>query len=219
MNPKNLTPQQRKGLSICLGVIVGSYVIHWLVTSASQAANYREQAMRAAQQRARAQQTPPARPVLPSGTASASNPKEVRVPAPAPSDNILKVPSYAGIWRTKTAIQGRGLCTLRLELKEPAPTSYQSYSSLTCVNYAGLQNRPNTPVAVMNGVNPAAAILSGWMEDGSIQLKVDKILGASTEGCAATSFTLTPFGAKELAVEWKEATCAGGHALMQRSGY
>jgi hypothetical protein len=132
---------------------------------------------------------------------------------------MLKVPSYAGIWRTKTAIQGRGLCTLRLELKEPAPTNYQGYSSLTCVNYAGLQNRPNTPVAVINRVNPAAAILSSSMEDGSIQLKVDKTLGSSTEGCATTSFTLTPFGAKELAVEWKEATCAGGHALMQRSGY
>jgi hypothetical protein len=67
-------------------------------------------------------------------------------------------------------------------------------------------------------MDPEAAILTGTMrQDGAIQFHVDKAVGSDSNGCAPTSFTLTPFGSNQLAAEWQEKTCGGGHVLMQRA--
>jgi len=47
----NMTQKQRKILWICIAVIVASYIVRSIISSAMQAAYYHQQAIRAAQQR------------------------------------------------------------------------------------------------------------------------------------------------------------------------
>jgi hypothetical protein len=188
----NLTPQQRKFLWICIALAVAYYIVRLAANYAMQAAYYQQQAIRAAQQLAQAR---------PAG-------------APASPANL------SGIWQGKTAITGRGLCTLRIEIRPTDPTHFAGYSTLTCENLAPLmtpQERGNIAAAVLNQMNPASAILSGTVEKGSIRFHVDKTIGTNGNGCAATNFTLTPFGATQLAAEWQEATCQGGSVVLQRA--
>jgi hypothetical protein len=77
-------------------------------------------------------------------------------------------------------------------------------------------DRGNTAAATFDRTNPESAILSGTVDNGSIRFTVDKTIGTSSHGCAASSFTLTPFGNSQLAAEWQEATCQGGHAILQK---
>jgi hypothetical protein len=79
------------------------------------------------------------------------------------------------------------------------------------------QDRGNIAAAVLNKLNPADAILSGAMENGSIRFHVDKTIGTNSNGCAATSFTVTPFGSNQLAAEWQEGGCQGGHVILQKA--
>jgi hypothetical protein len=208
----NITPQQRKLLWICVGVFVASYVFRSVMDSARQAAYYRQQAIRAAQQRAYAKAHPPAparvspTPVVP-GT---------KIPPVATPRASRQPDTLSGTWRGSTAITGRGICTLTIELHEGAPGSFTGYSTLGCGNFAPLmaaQDR-NAAAATLNRMSPAEAILSGAMESGAIHFKVDKTIGANSNGCAATSFTLTPFGDKRLAAEWIEGSC--GHVMLQK---
>jgi hypothetical protein len=185
----NLTQQQRKVMWIGIAVVVAYYIVRQASNYAMQAAYYQQQAIRAAQQRAKA--APPGAP-----------------------DNM------SGIWQGKTAITGRGLCTLRIEIHRTEPSHFVGYSTLTCENLAPLmtpQERGNTAAAVLNRVNPASTILFGEMENGAIRFRIDKIIGAGGSGCAATSFTITPFGTNQLAAEWQEEGCQGGHALLQKA--
>jgi hypothetical protein len=69
----------------------------------------------------------------------------------------------------------------------------------------------------LNRMSPAAAVLSGAMEDGSIRFHVDKTIGTNSNGCGATAFTLTPFGGKQLAAQWQEAGCQGGYVILQKA--
>src|ERR1022692_296191 len=128
--------------------------------------------------------------------------------------------NLSGIWRGKTAIAGRGICALRFELSEKELGHFAGYSSLACANFAPLmspQDRGNIAAAVLNKLNPADAILSGAMENGSIRFHVDKTIGTNSNGCAATSFTVTPFGSNQLAAEWQEGGCQGDHVILQKA--
>jgi hypothetical protein len=213
--------KKRRNFLLLCGALVGAYAFERSVEeSARQAAYYRQrqQAIRAAQQRAKANARPvPPRPAPPTvHDAPARTPPSAPAPARAPATPV----EISGIWQGKTAITGRGLCTLRVELHENAPGRFLGYSSLACANFAPLmapQDRGNTAAAVLNRMNPAEAILSGAMENGSIRFHVDKTIGASSNGCAATSLTLTPFGSNQLAAEWQEGGCEGGHVILQKA--
>jgi hypothetical protein len=207
MNP---TPQQRKILLICLAVVVGSYVLRSMFDSDMEMA-YRQQAIRAAQQRAKAKAIPIPPRVSATPAVPGTNP-----PAPARTPVSSGLP---GIWQGKTAIMGRGLCTLRLELRENEPSHFSGFSSLACANFAPLMSQQdrNAAAALLNRMNAATAILSGTMDNGSIKFHVDKTIGANSNGCAATSFTLTPFCANQLAAEWQEDKCQGGHIILQKA--
>jgi hypothetical protein len=79
------------------------------------------------------------------------------------------------------------------------------------------KERVNRAAAIKNRMNPEAAVISGAMEKGAIAFHIDKTIGADSNGCSATSFTLTPFGKNEFAAEWQEATCHGGRIMLQKA--
>jgi hypothetical protein len=125
----------------------------------------------------------------------------------------------SGIWRGRAALEGRGICDLRFELREKEPSQFTGYSSFTCVNAGALmsaKDRGNARSAMLNHMNPDSAILTGKIENGAVQFHVDKSIGTDINGCAATSFTLTPFGTNQLAAEWQAGTCRGGHLVLQK---
>jgi hypothetical protein len=126
----------------------------------------------------------------------------------------------AGIWRGRAALEGRGICNLRFELGEKGPDAYSGYSSFACTNAAPLMsagNRRNPRSALLNRMDPDSAILTGSLQNGAIRLHADKTIGTDINGCAVTSFTLTPFGANQLAAEWQAGECQGGHMMLARA--
>jgi hypothetical protein len=191
-----------------------------------QAAYYQQQAIRAAQQRAAAkarQNAAPHATAAPAVAASAIAPAPLPASgapavAVAPARALAPPATISGIWQGRTAITGRGICTLRIELHENEPAHFSGFSSLACANFAPLMAKGdrNPAAATLNKMSPAAAVLSGAMENGSIRFHVDKTVSANSNGCAATSFTVTPFGSNQLAAEWQEEGCEGGHIIMQK---
>jgi hypothetical protein len=230
-----MTAQQRRALLICLGIVVGSYITHSIIITAMQMAYYQQQAarqlaIRAAQQRAKAAATtahapaPPAATTLPptSQPTPAAGPPAGRAAIPAKE---VTPPSpfarFQGIWRGRAALDSRGICDLRFELREKPdePGNFSGYSTMTCSAVGALM--PGKQVSVkeqtLNVMDPEAAIFTGKPENGSLQFHVDKTVGADSNGCAPTAFTLTPFGGNQLAAEWREATCRGGHMILGRA--
>jgi hypothetical protein len=223
----NLTPQQRKAIWICLALVVASYVIRSVMNFAQQQEYMRQQFIRAQQRQAKAQAEAKAKAKAKAEkdaadrAAKAAAAKAAAVAKAAPALPKPEKPvSYAGIWRGQTTVERRGLCTLRIELHETEPSKYQGYSSLVCADFAPLmkpKERVNRAAAIKNRMNPEAAVISGALENGAIAFHVDKTIGADANGCAATSFTLTPFGKNEFAAEWQEATCKGGRVMLQKA--
>lgn len=215
----NMTNKQRKALWICLAIVVASYAVRSIILSAMQMQYYQQQAIRAAQQRAAAKARPAPSPRA-SSTPAAHGTPNTPAGGSAPAGASASPANLSGNWRGKTAIAGRGICALRFELSEKELGHFAGYSSLACANFAPLmspQDRGNIAAAVLNKLNPAEAILSGAMENGSIRFHVDKTIGTNSNGCAATSFTVTPFGSNQLAAEWQEGGCQGGHVILQKA--
>jgi hypothetical protein len=223
----NLTKQQRKAIWICLVLVAASYVIRSVMNFAQQQEYMRQQFIRAAQQQAKAQAEAKAKAKAKAEkdagdrVAKTAAAKSAAVAKAAPALPKPEKPvSYSGIWRGQTSVDGRGLCALRIELHETEPSKYQGYSSLVCADFAPLmkpKERVNRAAAIKNRMNPEASVISGALEKGAIAFHVDKTIGADSNGCAATSFTLTPFGKNEFAAEWQEATCRGGRIMLQKA--
>jgi hypothetical protein len=211
-----ITKQQRNFFLLCAAVVVVYYVAHTIETYALQAAYYREQAARAAQQRdkalaqAKTQKEAAARAsaavkAVASGTAVVTRP---------PAVVLTSVANLSGTWKGQGALSGRGVCTLKLELREGQPPGgYSGYSTLSCVTPPARGRARSAP-----RINPAAAVLTGQPENGSIRFHVDKTIEADANGCAATSFTATPFGTNQIAVQWQEGSCQGGQIILAKNG-
>ena len=222
-----MTPQQRKALWICGGLYLASYPVRWAMDYSRQAAYYQQQAIRAAQQRAAAKARQTAAPHTSAAVATPATtpapvpaaPSGVPAVAPAPARALPPPATISGIWQGRTAITGRGICTLRIELHENEPAHFSGFSSLACANFAPLMAKDdrNPAAATLNRMSPAAAVLSGTMENSSIRFHVDKTVSTNSNGCAATSFTLTPFGTNQLAAEWQEEGCQGGRVILQKA--
>jgi hypothetical protein len=112
----------------------------------------------------------------------------------------------AGIWRGRAVFDGLGQCDIRVELLEKTAGHLTGYSTFTC-----------TPRGSPRPANPDSAILSGSVADGAVHFHIDKTIGTDTKDCAVTSFTVTPFGASQLAAEWEKGPCPGGHVILQRT--
>lgn len=209
-----MTKQQGKALIIIGGLVVGSYVVRSLVISSMQMSYMRQQQAARARQQAQAkakQKTAPPKK-------SEEKPKPKAVPPP-PKPKPPAPSPYAGVWTGRTAIDGRGICTLRLEVtdKQGEPNHFTGFSSMVC-NHAGplVARGPANRKAQALNMDPEAAVLSGTLEKTSVELTTEKTIGTDPEGCAPTGFSLTPFGKGQLAVEWKEATCSGGHMILRK---
>lgn len=221
-----MATKQRNFILFCVGVALAWYALRVIANLQHQAEYYRQQAIRA-QQREKAQakpkpaspapkiQTPPAAPAV---AARGKRGPVIARPNPAPPSPFARL---SGIWAGRAAIDGRGICELRFELREKAeaPEHFAGFSSMTCFGSGPLtaSKTVNQKALALNRMNPEAAILTGAVDKGSIEFSVDKTVGADANGCAPTGFTLTPFGANQLAAEWREgASCSGGRLILHK---
>lgn len=216
-----MTAKQRKFMIWCGVIVVAFYMGRSIIASMSQAAYYRrQQAIRAAQaQKAKQKITVPE--VAPAATAP--------TPAPptgvAPNANIpgttMPRAKIAGVWHGRSLLEGRGLCDLRFEIRETAPDKYSGYSGIACFSVSPMmaaKDLRNAKSAMLNRLDPDAAILSGALENGVLHFTSTKNIGQDINGCAVSSLTLTPFGNDRMAAEWQAGDCPGGHMILGKSG-
>jgi hypothetical protein len=121
-----------------------------------------------------------------------------------------------GVWVGQSLVHSRGLCTINFTI-QPAknPGEFTGYSTLACAYtplIPGLA-KPNSMAEVGDFMRPVSSFLTGKQVNGALEFHVDKTLG---DKCPPTSFTLTPFSA-QLAAEWQDAACGGGHIIMART--
>lgn len=220
-----MTTKQRNFYIICGAILVAWYGYGFIANTERQLEFRHQQAVRAQQhQQAKPKPAPPAAkaPATPAGA------KPLPAPRPAASTTAAAVTSLppapfaklAGIWRGQAALEGRGICGLRFELTPNTPDTFTGYSSFTCASIAPLmsaKNRANQKSSLMNSRDPDSAILTGVLQDGAIHFHADKTIGTDINGCAVTSFTLTPFGVNRLAAEWQAGTCQGGHMVLLKA--
>ncbi|MBV9506859.1 MAG: hypothetical protein JO323_17840 [Acidobacteriia bacterium] len=190
----------KKALFVCAAIVIGSYVVRSFVTSYRQMIYARQQAVT---QRAK-----------PSAMATVPKPIDPLVTDAEAMGNL------SGAWEGRGNNPARGMCNLHLELKQGDPGHYTGYSRFACISMGSMLDAPknaNTMLSLMQSITPDAAILTGVIEKGAIQLHTNKAIGTDMNGCALTDLTITPFGAAAVAAEWKEGTCQGGNMMMQRA--
>ena len=145
------------------------------------------------------------------------------LPAPGasnPASNSLE--ALAGVWQGG-AVLTQGMCGLKLELrKKPGDADhFAGYPVLGCMPIPGNptgQAAGTEAQRMIASANPVSAVLTGTPQNGSIIFTVDKVIGETVAGCSMTGMTATPFGSDQIAVEWQESTCPGGHMLLKRVG-
>jgi FAD/FMN-containing dehydrogenase len=224
----DVTAKQRKILLACIVIIVGYYIARFVIVSQQRAEIFRQAAMAqqqaiqraAAQQRAKAEADAKARAAIAASTTATTAAIQVITPN---SQALTTLTNMAGIWEGQAALDGRGACRGRLEMHpaENSPGAYTGYFTLSCTSANPLMsapNRHNAATAMKNNMDPAAAILSGHAENGSVHLTVEKTVGTDINGCTATSFTLTPFGVNRLTAQWQQSDqCPDEEMLMGRA--
>ena len=129
--------------------------------------------------------------------------------APQP-ENLLVVPqrpsALSGIWVGNAALPGRGMCRLRFEFHDDhkEQNHYDGFFQLWC-------NAVN-----QDRIDPEAATFTGTTDDSGITFKAAPLIGTASHGCAPARFNVIPFGAGQIVGKWSEASCPGGHMIMQR---
>lgn len=131
-------------------------------------------------------------------------------------DEAAIIQALPGPWVGQSLVQSRGLCTIQFTLDPPTkPGEFTAYSTLACAYtplIPGLA-KPNSVAEVGDFMRPVSSFLTGKQVDRALEFHVDKTLG---DKCPPTSFTLTPFST-QLAAEWQDASCGGGHIIMARA--
>jgi hypothetical protein len=219
----NMTVKQRKFYIFCGVIVVAWFVIRVMSNAAQQAAFYRQQAARAAQQRAKAEADAKAKAKAKAEKDAAAAKAAGSATASLPPATVLtNLSNLTGTWKGQGALTGHGFCTLRLELREvhEKPGNYTGYSTLSCLSVSVLMTPKarNKASALKNRLSPAASVLTGEPENGSIRFHVDQTVNTDVNGCAATSFTATPFGTNRISVQWQEGSCQGGQILLGKAG-
>ncbi len=105
----NLTSEQRKWMWIAAAVIVFWYFVRPMIFYAMQIAAFQQQ------QTARAAQRRQAKPA-----------------GPTPATLGVPLNKLLGIWEGKTAIEGRGNCALKFELRQAPDVRLSGFSTLNC---------------------------------------------------------------------------------------
>jgi hypothetical protein len=128
-------------------------------------------------------------------------------------------------WNRDKMLQTR--CNLRLELRKDAADASRvsGFPVLACAPIMSPFSRPSAgqaQSALMSGLSPMSAVLTGTVQETSIQFSVDKVMGNAPGGCSFTSFTVTPFGVDLISAEWREGGCQKGdqrgQILLKRVG-
>jgi hypothetical protein len=211
MNPQN---KNRKWWWLVVACLVLWYFAPGALQSFREASAYQQrvQAMNAQAQNAR-------------GAANSS----AAVPS-APSVPALQTPRYgaanpaapasplAGIWNGNQTQHNGDLCSLTLELRDKPEGVTAGYANMTCRPIIRRTGAPavNTNETILKAMTPMAAIMSGRMQDGAIAFHIDKPIGTPVDGCPFSSFTVTPFGTQQVAVEWQRGSCDSGQMTMTR---
>jgi hypothetical protein len=202
-----LPPKQRQFAIFCGAILLLCYVVHLINNAGRQAAYYRQQALRAAQQRAKAAPRPPAPP-----------------PAPWRPKGLTTLANLSGTWKGQNIVTGIGFCTQTLELRDTdaPPGNYTGYSTLSCIappNLWQLHRGPRMlPPKLREEMHPTAIMLNGAPENGAVHFRIDKSVVAAADGCDTTAFKVTPFGTNRIAVAWQDGICDGGQILLDRIG-
>jgi hypothetical protein len=183
--------KKRTILLICAAIFIGSYIARSFVIAYLRMSYARQQASR-----------PKPKP----------KPPDTPTVAPVPVDPPLV--NLSGVWEAHGQVPSRGMCDLRLELKQSDPAHYSAFSRFSCISL--VPPKEVNAATMLPHMNPDAAILTGAVEKGSIHFHADKTIGTDINGCAVTELTVTPFGASAVAAEWQEGTCQGGNLLMTR---
>ena len=183
-----------------------------------QMAYRQQQAIHAAQ---RKQAKPAPRAAAPGASPKAAVPGAPITDSPCPFPFFFRHLS-GDLGGKSGAFEGKGICDLRFELRETSdePGHFTGDSALTCRAYAPLvSQRPQQarPPHRSTASTRKPRYFSGTVEKGSFAIQADKVVGTDSSGCAPTSFSLTPFGAGQLASEWQEGTCAGGHMMLHKA--
>jgi hypothetical protein len=210
-NPmSNLTTKQRNFYIFCGVIVVLWFVVRFMNNAAQQAAFYREQAVRAQQQRAKANTPPPA----------PKAPKQDKLP---PRVVLTDLSNLSGTWFGQRLMSQNGMCTLRLEMRPvpQKPEDYKGYARLNCMPPAGLTSLRGgrvLPKQQRDNLNPVAMVLTGVPEDGAMHFTLDKTVVAPNDDCETTEFNVTPFGTNQVAVEWREGKCRGTQLILNKNG-
>ena len=136
-------------------------------------------------------------------------------PADAQFSNLL------GIWAGSSIRPNGTICKLRLELRmsQDKPGAYAAYSTMACGPalpvVATTQAQRSLVAGMLNEMRPVSAVASGSVVKGALEFQVDRNIGASPDGCKPTAFTVSPFGASQIAAQWEEGSCQGGQMIMQ----
>jgi hypothetical protein len=194
-----MTPKNKKTLLICAGVLIASYFIHSAVTYSMQMAYQQAYQQRMAlAQKGR------------TGVTGQSSANEGAVGSSANS--------FAGKW-TGMFVSNLGGCTIQLELVEPKPGHYTGYPEFSCSGTAAQAAKsPFGPYASI--LNTESVIMSGQLQKDreieAVHFHIEKNAGTDMDGCALTSFTITPSASNTLIAEWEKGTCPAGHTLLRK---
>jgi hypothetical protein len=140
--------------------------------------------------------------------------------APAPGAPPVSPSRLVGVWVGQQGETNMELCRVQLEISDKGQAQVNGYVKMICYPtgaYYQAHPKINIQETFMKAMTPMAAILSGTIKDGAIAFHVDKTIGTGLDGCALTSFTVTPFGTDEVAAEWQKTNCPGGQMTLSRS--
>lgn len=207
-----LTDKQRKSLWIAAAVLA---VIHFAPTILRQALPARPVA---------ALKPSPLRPSPAPGRASPTpegSVPDANAAAVTPAD--AQFSKLLGIWTGSSIRPNLGICRLRLELRmsQDKPGAYAAYSTMACGPappiVATTQAQRSLVAGMVNEMRPVSAVATGSVVNGALEFQVGRNIGAAPDGCKPTAFTVSPFGASQIAAEWEEGSCQGGQMIMQRT--
>jgi hypothetical protein len=148
----------------------------------------------------------------------------VTPPILAPPDAPLK--QLSGVWIGEAMLQDKTSCKLRLELGVTPPDTFTGDSTLSCAPNLGMMTHlPVGNKLLMNelqAMKPVSGIFSGQAENGTINLKLEQLIGDGPTGCHPTEFAITPFGQNNIAAKWQqndtpEKKCEPGDMIMRKA--
>jgi hypothetical protein len=148
------------------------------------------------------------------------------LPSPLRGNGATEIPNAAQVaaFRSLTYLDGawagggisrEQACNLKFEMRPRPDAKFAGYATLTCLPL--LQPRTPSQIAIVLQRSPRSAILTGIPGNGEVAFHVEKLIGFGEE-CPMSSLTVLPFGATQLAAEWKNGACgAGGQMVLTRA--